>query len=142
MAVKPLLTNTYNVLMAAAPPGSDTVIANVCDEPAPEEGVTETACGGPAVTVQLPSAVQPELSPPAAWAYPYTLLTPPKLLEKLRARLTVALLPDKAILELPPLIVHWLFPRVLDVGRVIGPCQAVAPSLSSNRVLCTGSMLM
>ena len=45
MAVKPLLTNTYTVLMAAAPPGSDTVIANVCDEPAPEEGVTETVGG-------------------------------------------------------------------------------------------------
>src|ERR1022692_2765104 len=108
----------------------------------PVEGVTETACGRAAGTVQLPSTVQPELSPLAAWAYPYTFLTPPKLPEKLRARLTVALFPDKAILELPPLIVHWLFPRVLDVGSVIGPCQAVAPSLSSNSVLCTGSMLM
>src|ERR1039458_7423388 len=91
-------------------------------------------------TVQVPSAVQPELTPPAAWAYPYTFLTPPKVLEKLRARLTVALLPDKTMLELPPLIVHWLFARVPDVGNVIGPCHAVAPSLSSNSVLCTGSM--
>src|ERR1035438_9939630 len=108
----------------------------------PEEGVTETACGTAVGTVQLPSAVQPELSPLAAWAYPYTFLAPTKLPEKLSPRLTVALLPDKAMLELPPLIVHWLFASVPDVGRVIGPCQAVAPSLSSNRVLCSGSMLM
>src|ERR1017187_9383488 len=104
-------------------------------------GTVTNYTGGIYGTVQVPSAVQPELMPPAAWAYPYTLLTPPKPLEKLRARLTVALLPDKAMLELPPLIVHWLFAKVPDVGRVIGPCQAVAPSLSSNTVLCTGSML-
>src|ERR1019366_9570618 len=97
--------------------------------------------GGIYGTVQLPSTVQPELMPPAAWAYPYAVLAPPKPLEKLRPRLTVALLPDKAMLELPPLIVHWLFASVPAVGRVIGPCQAVAPSLTSNRVLCTGSML-
>src|ERR1035438_8557829 len=103
-------------------------------------GTVTNYTGGIYGTVQLPSAVQPELSPPAAWAYPYTLLTPPKRLEKLRARLTVALFPDKAILEPPPLIVHWLFARVLAVGRVIGPCHAVAPSLSSNTVLCAGSM--
>src|ERR1035438_3054948 len=110
--------------------------------PMPEEGVTETACGRAAGTVQLPSALQPELSPLAAWAYPYTVLAPPKPLEKLSPRLTVALLPDKAMLELPPLMVHWLFVRIPAVGSVIGPCQAVAPSLSSNSVLCTGSMLM
>src|ERR1039457_3997548 len=105
-------------------------------------GAVTNYTGGIYGTVQLPSAVQPELSPPAAWAYPYTFLAPTKLPEKLRARLTVALLPDKAMLELPPMIVHWLFASVPDVGRVIGPCQAVAPSLSSNSVCCTGSMLM
>src|ERR1039458_1319247 len=105
-------------------------------------GTVTNYTGGIYGTVQLPSVIQPELRPSAAWAYPYTVLTPPKLPEKLRARLTVALLPDKPMLELPPLIVHWLFARVLVVGNVIGPCQAVAPSLSRNRVLCTGSMLM
>src|ERR1035438_3030904 len=105
-------------------------------------GTVTNYTGGIYGTVQLPSVIQPELRPLAAWAYPYTVLDPPKPLENLRARLTVALLPDKAMLELPPLIVHWLFASVPDVGRVIGPCQSVAPSLSSNTVLCNGSMLM
>src|ERR1017187_10315653 len=105
-------------------------------------GTVTNYTGGIYGTLQLPSTVQPELMPPAAWAYPYTFLAPPKPPEKLRARLTVALLPDKPMLELPPLIVHWLFASVPAVGRVIGPSQAVAPSLSSNSVLCTGSMLM
>src|ERR1039458_2885344 len=105
-------------------------------------GTVTNYTGGIYGTVQLPSTIQPELMPPAAWAYPYTVLAPPKPVAKLRARLTVALLPGKAMLELPPLIVHWLFARVPAVGRVIGPCQAVAPSFSSNTVWCTGSMLM
>ena len=88
MAVKPLLTNTYTVLMAAAPPGSDTVIANVCDEPAPEEGVTETTLGA-SDTVHVPTGCHPLFRPAVSLAYAYTLFAPPNAAWKLSGRFKV-----------------------------------------------------
>src|SRR5689334_13465827 len=88
--------------ISAAPTESENTKANVCDDPLPEEGVTDTAAGGcgvpppplppPLVVVNVPFTDQP-LSSVAFWASMKMFFAPAKAGLKLSARFSVSVLP-------------------------------------------------
>src|SRR5450432_3516827 len=98
--------------MLAAPLGSEKANANVCADPPPLLGETDTDDGGsedPApVGFQLPSCAH-VLSCTPSKALAKMLLRPVNPDLKLNARFTVNVFPDDDTEEAPASSVHWLF---------------------------------
>jgi hypothetical protein len=105
------VNHTQTLDRLAAPPVSEYCKANVCVDPEPELGKTETADGVPLATgtVQAPRPCHPVLLPLASVAIRNTVCVPLYPCAKVSGRFRVSVLPLSETVVPLKLIEHWLF---------------------------------
>src|ERR1035441_2115543 len=121
--------------MAPAPAESATGKVNVCDDPLPCEGFTDTTCTGRlAGTVQEPKACHP-IEPVGFAACRYTVLVPENTDWNVTMRFNVNTVPAVLTVEPLPFRTHWLF-CWLPLPGVIVPAGAAPASVNNQSAFC------